>query len=127
MFKYNISFINGASEQCNVTLPLNQTVINVLYNLDNKRYLGFLCEYSSEEQSEFLSKIQQINLETNSNFIISIVDDNDTSYVTEFIRFDKLAPGEIQESLNLNSIYNKTEGSLKFQLRLACGLGEVNE
>ena len=72
MFKYNISFINGASEQCNITLPLDQTVINVLYSIDNKRYLGFLCEYSSEEKDEFLSKIQQINLETNSNFIISI-------------------------------------------------------
>ena len=77
--------------------------------------------------SEFLSKIQQINLETNSNFVISIVDDNDASYTTEFIRFNKLTPGEIQESLNLNSIYNKTEGNLKFQLRLACGLGEINE
>lgn len=127
MFKYNISFINGASEQCNITLPLDQTVINVLYSTDNKRYLGFLCEYSSEEKDEFLSKIQQINLETNSNFVISIVDDNDASYTTEFIRFNKLTPGEIQESLNLNSIYNKTEGNLKFQLRLACGLGEINE
>ena len=29
--------------------------------------------------------------------------------------------------INLNSIYNKIEDNLKFQLRLACGLGEINE
>lgn len=126
MFEYNISFIDNLSNENNIEFPIPQCDIHMFYGLDNKRYIGFICDCTEEEKQNYLIKFQQINSDLNSNFVVTIID-NDNSNLTpiKFINFYKLIPSEIQEHFNIFSIENNN--NLTARIELSCEVEETGE
>lgn len=127
MFQYNISFDNSEGRQ-SINFPIPKTTVDIAYGVDDKKYIIFTCDFDTAlEKNEYLNNLKRINSELNSNFIISIID-NELSETIDFTNFNKLYSNDIQENFNLR--YNSTsdkENNTKFQLHLACEIGEVNE
>lgn len=126
MFQYNISF-NGPEGKQSIIFPIPKTVIDVAYGVDDKKYIIFTYYFDTDlEKNEYLNNLKKINSELNSNFNISIIDD-ESSEIINFINFNKLYSNDIQENFNLRYKSDNNDNNTKFQLHLACEIGEVNE
>lgn len=127
MFQYIISFNNSEGNQ-SINFPIPQTNIDITYGLDDKKYIIFSCDFNNNlEKNKYLNNLKKIDLESNFNFNISIVN-NETEEIINFVSFPKLYFNEIQENFNLRYIYsNDIKDTTKFQLHLACEIGEANE
>ena len=123
MLIYDISFVDNNSEKHSIPFPIPNTEIS--YGTDGKRYLTLTYKYdNSDEKKEYLNKIQQFNSSLNSNFTISILNDDDSNSSFIFTTFKNLREEEIQDSVNKDYIYRAIDNSPKFELRLFCQLGE---
>lgn len=125
MLIYDISFVDNNSEKHSIPFPIPNTNIEISYGTDEKRYLTLTYKYNdSDEKEEYLNKIKQFNSSSNSNFTISILDDNNSNPAFVFTTFKNLREEEIQDSVNKDYIYRAIDSSPKFELRLFCQLGE---
>ncbi len=128
MLIYDISFTDSNSEKHSIPFPIPNTNIEISYGTDQKRYLTLTYKYNtSEEREEYLNKIQQFNLSSNSNFTISILDDDNSASSFVFTTFKNLREEEVQNTINKDYIYRAIDDSPKFELHLFCQLGENNE
>ena len=128
MLIYDISFIDSNSEKHSIPFPIPNTDIEISYGTDQKRYLTLTYKYNTtEEREEYLNKIQQFNLSSNSNFTISILDDDNSGSSFVFTTFKNLREQEVQNTINKYYIYRAIDNSPKFELRLFCQLGENDE
>lgn len=126
MFQYNVSFNSPEGKQ-NIIFPIPKTVIDFAYGVDDKKYIIFTYYFDTDlEKNEYLNNLKKINSELNSNFNISIMDD-ESSEIINFINFNKLYSNDIQENFNLKYKSDNNNDNTKFQLHLACEIGEVNE
>ena len=125
MLIYDISFVDNNSEKHSIPFPIPNTNIEISYGTDGKRYLTLTYKYdNSDEKKEYLNKIQQFNSSLNSNFTISILNDDDSNSSFIFTTLKNLREEEIQDSVNKDYIYRAIDNSPKFELRLFCQLGE---
>ena len=125
MLIYDISFVDNNSEKHSIPFPIPNTNIEISYGTDGKRYLTLTYKYdNSDEKKEYLNKIQQLNSSLNSNFTISILNDDNSNSSFIFTTFKNLREEEIQDSVNKDYIYRAIDDSPKFELRLFCQLGE---
>lgn len=126
MFQYIVSFNSPEGKQ-NIIFPIPKTVIDFAYGVDDKKYIIFTYYFDTDlEKNEYLNNLKKINSELNSNFNISIMDD-ESSEIINFINFNKLYSNDIQENFNLKYKSDNNNDNTKFQLHLACEIGEVNE
>ena len=108
MFQYNVSFNSPEGKQ-NIIFPIPKTVIDFAYGVDDKKYIIFTYYFDTDlEKNEYLNNLKKINSELNSNF-------------------NKLYSNDIQENFNLRYKSDNNNNNTKFQLHLACEIGEVNE
>ena len=125
MLIYDISFVDNNSEKHSIQFPIPSTNIEISYGTDGKRYLTLTYKYdNSDEKKEYLNKIQQLNSSLNSDFTISILNDDNSNSSFIFTTFKNLREAEIQDSVNKDYIYRAIDNSPKFELRLFCQLGE---
>lgn len=125
MLIYDISFVDNNSKKHSIPFPIPNTNIEISYGTDGKRYLTLTYKYdNSDEKKEYLNKIQQLNSSLNSDFTISILNDDDSNSSFIFTTFKNLREEEIQDSVNKDYIYRAIDNSPKFELRLFCQLGE---
>ena len=125
MLIYDISFVDNNSKKHSIPFPIPNTNIEISYGTDGKRYLTLTYKYdNSDEKKEYLNKIQQLNSSLNSDFTISILNDDNSNSSFIFTTFKNLREEEIQDSVNKDYIYRAIDNSPKFELRLFCQLGE---